>query len=307
MPEILCKYWNGNYAVVMYDDGTKVRICPSDEFRPVTPESMDLKITNYCDRGCIMCHENSTTCGRHGDILNLGFVDTMSPYTEVAIGGGNPLSHPDLVPFLRKLKDLRLIANMTINQYHFMKSKEFVFDLYRNKLIHGLGISLDGKPDEEFIKELRLYPNAVIHVIAGMVEISDLELLKRQGFKLLILGYKRFRRGYDYYDYHMDVVETKIAVLYDRLKEVLTWFDAVSFDNLAIEQLDVKRLMSDDEWEQFYMGDDGTFTMYIDAVKEEFAVSSVSTERFPLEDSVMKMFKKVKEVSHEQRAEKEQV
>lgn len=133
------------------------------------------------------------------------------------------------------------------------------------------------------------------------------ELLKKQGFKLLILGYKRFRRGYDYYDYYMDVVETKIAALYDHLKEVLTWFDVVSFDNLAIEQLDVKRPMSDDEWEQFYMGDDGTFTMYIDAVKEEFAVSSVSTERFPLEDNVMKMFKKVKEVSHEQRAKKKQV
>lgn len=307
MSEILCKYWNGNYAVVMYDDGTKMRICPGDEFRPVFPESMDLKITNYCNMGCQMCHENSNIYGEHGDILHLPFIDTLSPYMEIAIGGGNPLSHPDLVPFLHKLKDHRAIPNMTINQNHFLRENDFVRYLYDHKMIYGLGVSMTEKPTDPFIYYISQYPNAVVHVIAGVVNIDDLKRLKDKGLNLLILGYKRFRRGSAYYDSYSEKVNKKISDLYDRLEEILGWFDVVSFDNLAIEQLNVKRLMSDDEWERFYMGDDGTFTMYVDAVNQEFAVSSVSENRFPLENNIMKMFSKVKEAANEQRTAKKSI
>ena len=38
--------------------------------------------------------------------------------------------------------------------------------------------------------------------------------------------------------------------LHENLEELLNHFTVVSFDNLAIEQLDVKRLMTDEEWEE---------------------------------------------------------
>lgn len=50
------------------------------------------------------------------------------------------------------------------------------------------------------------------------------------------------------------------------------WLKTVSFDNLAISQLNIKRLMSEQEWKIFYMGDDGrdgelsSASMYVDAV-----------------------------------------
>jgi len=61
----------------------------------------------------------------------------------------------------------------------------------------------------------------------------------------------------------------------------------VSFDNLAIEQLNVKELLfkdKQDEWDEFYMGDDGNFTLYIDAVNQTFAKNSCmpKEERFPI-------------------------
>lgn len=73
--KLLGIYKNGNYRVRIYDDGTKVRetIDPNDnKFIAEFPESIDLKITNRCDMGCKMCHENSTIDGAHGDI-NLSF------------------------------------------------------------------------------------------------------------------------------------------------------------------------------------------------------------------------------------------
>ena len=72
------------------------------------------------------------------------------------------------------------------------------------------------------------------------------------------------------------------------------WFEVVSFDNLAIKQLDAQRLMSEEDWEQFYMGDDGSATMYVDMVNREFAKSSTSTERYPIEDDIVTMFEKIR-------------
>lgn len=52
--------------------------------------------------------------------------------------------------------------------------------------------------------------------------------------------------------------------------------------------------MSQDKWEKFYMGNDGEFTFYIDLVNKTFSKSSLSTEHFPITDSIDDMFKKIK-------------
>lgn len=283
-------YQNGNYQVTIFDDGTKIRENDFDWFAPEYPESMDIKITNFCDRGCPWCHENSTPDGAHGDILNSKFVDILHPYTELAIGGGNPLSHPDLVPFLLKCKTLKLIPSMTVNQEHFIKEFDLIQKLAEQKLIYGIGVSLTGVNDD-LIQKLQALPNSVLHVIAGVVTVDDLRRLYDCDLKLLILGYKVFRRGKDYYS---DSVAKKKKDLYALLPKMIKHFQVVSFDNLAVCQLDVKRLMTDKEWKEFYMGNDGQFTMYIDLVKREFAKSSTATERYPLLEDIKPMFKKVR-------------
>ena len=292
---ILGKYQNGNYTVTILKDGTKIRYNTLDFFTPEKPESMDVKITNCCDMGCPMCHEDSKPNGKHGDILNVPFFDTLNPYTEIAIGGGNPLSHPDLVLFLEQLKSKKLIPSMTVNQVHFMKNLGLIEELVNKKLIYGIGVSLNSVNDE-FIETIRKFPNAVIHVIDGIVHPTQLEELANKGLKILILGYKEFRRGNVMYANMGSVIEEMKSSLYNILPTVINdnWFDVVSFDNLAIKQLNPKRLMSDEQWNQFYLGDDGKFSMYIDLVNQEFAKSSVSIERYPITADIRDMFNKVK-------------
>lgn len=293
---ILGEYDNGNYHVTIYEDGTKVRETFDEnatEFIAEYPECMDVKITNRCDKGCHACHEDSTIDGKHGEILTAKFWDTLKPYTEIAVGGGDPLSHPDLVHFLLKLKRLNLIPNMTVNQVHFLKNWAFLKFLCEEKLIYGLGVSLV-EPTDEFIEKIKEFPNAVIHVINGIVRKDQLERLANQDLKVLILGYKEFRRGVTYLETHKVKVEVSKITLYDYLPEMLNKFKVVSFDNLALEQLEVKRLLTEEEWNEFYMGNDGKYTMYIDLVKEQFALCSVAEERFDLLDDIKPMFDKVK-------------
>ena len=296
-------YKNGNYTVKLdLSTGTKIRENDLSFFAPEKPESMDIKITNCCDMGCPMCHEDSKPDGKHGDILNVPFIDTLLPYTELAIGGGNPLSHPQIIPFLYQLRDKKLIANMTVNQKHFLENKDFLKSLCDNKLIYGLGVSITSVTDE-LISSLKEFPNAVLHVINGMITMLELERLSGNDFKVLILGYKNFRRGEKYYEKNNERVdELKNDLDTYLFPEIIHngWFKVVSFDNLAIKQLHIQEQMPKEQWDKFYMGDDGGFTMYVDMVNGEFAKSSVSTKRYSITDNIVNMFNIVREENHEE-------
>ena len=293
--KLIAAYNNGNYNVAIYDDGTKIRDNGNDSrvFTPEFPESIDLKITNYCDKGCKFCHETSSREGVHGDIVHLEFFDSLRPYTELAIGGGNPLSHPRLEEFLIKCKEHKLIPSMTVNQRHFMDNIPKIKHLVDEKLIYGLGISLTDPNEEGFINQVQQFPNAVVHVIAGLVDLNDLYRLGNKGIKLLILGYKIFRRGEALYEKMGEQIRSNIEKLKDNLLGILSLFDVVSFDNLAVEQLRIKNILSETQYNEFFMGEDGEYTMYIDAVKREFAVSSTSVTRYPITNDIVEMFHKV--------------
>lgn len=289
---LLGRYKNGNFVTTILSDGTKIRETKDDEFIPSFAENMDVKICNYCDMGCKFCHEGSTTNGKFGNILNEKFIDTLHPYQEVAIGGGDATSHPDLIPFLQKLKERKVIANMTVNQIHFEKKQELIKKLVDEKLIYGLGVSLVN-PTKHFIELIKQYPNAVIHVINGVLKPLDVKALENNNLKMLILGYKHLRRGNEYFETEQNNIEAKQQWLHENLEDIIQKFKVVSFDNLAIEQLNVKRLLTQEEWDEFYMGDDGKVTYYVDMVERKFAQSSTApfNKRYDLLDSVDDMFK----------------
>lgn len=291
-------YNNGNYRVFLNTEtGTKIRTNNLDSLIPTHPESMDVKITNSCNMMCKQCHEASTPNGKHGDILNAKFLETLLPYTELAIGGGNPLAHPDLEEFLYKCKDLKLIPSMTVHQKHFLENVELLKHYKNEGLIYGLGVSVVSVT-EELIKTLKEFPTAVCHIIAGIADENIITKLAHNDLKVLILGYKQFRRGKDLYEIEEDNIRFLIQFLYDALPEIIKdeWFNTVCFDNLAIKQLNVKRLMSEEEWQEFYMGDDGTHTFYIDLVNQRYALSSTAEETFPLEDDVTTMFQHIRKI-----------
>lgn len=237
------------------------------------------------------CHEKSTLDGEHGDLDN-PVIDTFEPYTEIAIGGGNPLSHPDLEKFLVHLKELKCFPNMTINQVHFIEEFEKLKTMRDKKLFYGLGVSVFN-PDEDLAKKLLEFPNAVVHTIAGITTLQMLKKMKKLGIrKVLMLGYKNFGRGQQYYNNN---IKKNIEELRQNLNEIKTWFEVLSFDNLAIRQLEVQNIMDKEEWERFYMGDDGCYTMYVDLVKKQYAQSSTSIERFDLLPTINDMFLDIRE------------
>lgn len=290
--ELLTTYKNGNYQVKLYDDGTKIKTANDGFFNAEFPDSIDLKITNYCDMNCPMCHENSSLDGAHAD-LDLDFIDTLPSGIELAIGGGNPLSHPKLLEFLIKLKEKNVITNLTVNEKHLLGNLDLVQNLLDCKFIYGLGVSLTEKNPKTF-DFARKNSSVVFHLILGVTCLKDLRLLYNQNHKILLLGYKKFGRGVDNYSFN---ITRNIDEIENNFDEIRGKFKVVSFDNLALRQLKVKEKVTPCEWQRLYMGDDGESTMYIDLVKKEFAVCSTATTRFEILPDIKSMFKIIKKES----------
>lgn len=291
----LAHYKNGNYFVDLYDDGTKIRYNDLDNLTPEFAESMDCKITNQCPFGCPMCHEKSTPDGKHGDIMNIEFIDKLRPGIEMAIGGGAVTSHPDLVPFLKKLKEIGVIPSITVNQKEFMGNFDLINMLIKEKLIYGLGVSFSSFDDDFWNKIIKDNPNVVVHLIAGIHGGDVFDYFANKGVKILILGYKDFGRGHELLEKASKVISIQLNWLKDNLRNYLDKFKVISFDNLAITQLNVKNLLTSDEWNKFYQGDDGTHTMYVDLVNKQFAKTSTSNKRYPLLSNIDDMFKIIRE------------
>lgn len=293
----IAKYKNGNTDTTLYEDGTKTHFTMDDEFEFEFPESHDISISQCCDNGCEWCYYGCSPIGKHGKLTGWKFFDSMRPYTEIAINLQFPL-HPDLESFLFEMRQRKIIVNATINQNHFMSdSGRELIEAYSDLgLIKGIGISLTDPTQEGFIDEVKKYPNAVIHVIAGITHPEDIGYLMGHSLKLLILGYKKTERGKKFYDHSSTLIEDNIKWIESGLDEIINGFKVVSFDNLAIEQLHIKDKLSEKEWETFYGGDDGTVTFFIDLVKGVFARNSLSRIVYTIGDKTIdEMFEVIKE------------
>lgn len=273
-------YKNGSYTVMILDDGTKIRYNKLNIYKPNRVESMDIKITNKCDMGCVMCHENSVPDGKEANLINNPIINSIPPYTELAIGGGNPLSHPYLIEFLKYCKTKHLIANITVNKQHFFKEYIHIKSLFVDNFINSIGISVFDITDEEIGKIKSV--NSVCHVIIGVTPLEVMYRLANQNVKILVLGYKNFRRGKDYYYKNSNYIETMKKTWAEFISNAIKnrMYSVLSFDNLAIKQLNLKDKLSQEEWDSFFMGDDGingefsSASMYIDLVNEMFAENS---------------------------------
>lgn len=141
------------------DGGTKIRRTDEDDFIPSFAESCDIKITDKCSMGCPFCFENCTKDGKHGDLFKYNFINTLHPYTEVALNG-NDMNHPDLERFLKFLKEKRVFPNITVQQKQFLNNYDIIKRYVDEKLIYGIGISYNHY-DDDFIRKAKEFPNAV--------------------------------------------------------------------------------------------------------------------------------------------------
>lgn len=295
MDRVLSVYENGNAIVTLFKNGTRITETQDDEFKFDFPLSIDCKITNQCKMGCAMCHENSIPDGKHAPLENFKFLESWNSGTEIALGGGSVTLYPYLIELLQMIKSFGIIANITFHQNELIDNFDKIKSYQEQGLIHGIGISYFHS-DSRLVEYVNQLDNVVFHVIAGLTKYEDFNYLS-ENFnkpKILILGYKHFRRGNQLYEKIGSQIESEIKKLSYNIDWLNEHFKVISFDNLALEQLSVKAMLTEDEWNLFYQGDEGTCSMYIDAVEGKFAMNSTSEVRYDLKNDIKEMFRIVK-------------
>lgn len=273
------KYRNGN-AVVTLDlrDGTRIIEYPdNDGLILETPLNIDIRVSTQCPYGynvetqkstCAFCHESALVDGQecHYGILQQVLMDAKLPRgTEIALGVNQVTE--DLVQFVKNLYRLGLVVNITMNERYIT---EFGDTGLKQMLpyVFGLGISyrsLQGclsLPD--WIAD---YPHTVIHVINGIDDFDDVKELSVKYHKILVLGEKDFgfNRG------KVDLSTKEHKQWKSNIMQLTEIFDIVSFDNLGLQQLEIRGKITDEEYKSFYQGE---HSMYINAVEQYFAPSS---------------------------------
>ena len=187
---------------------------------------------------------------------------------------------------------------MTVNVNHFMNPKySGILSAYQETgLIRGLGISIPSEIPFGFLMYLNnlKLKNVVIHTIAGYTPQSTYFQLEDNNLNLLILGFKSKGNGIMVLRDEYQQISERTAELIRNLPDMRKHFKAIAFDNLAVNQLKLRKAMAPSKFNRLYMGDDGEFTMYVDLVTKTFGISS-SHKAMPLNSpSIADLFDEVR-------------
>jgi hypothetical protein len=283
---VLAEYKNGNANIKLHEDGTRV-IEYDGELKLEFPLNIDIKVNSQCSFGmnpktgkafCSFCHESATTDGVECDYNQLQDILIGLPKgIELAIGCNKMTS--GLRKFIFWCDMMGYIVNLTVNQGH-LKQFDMIRALVDCGAIKGLGISYRNSLPFNVPQYILDYEHTVFHVICGIDSYHEVEALRNNGVnKVLILGEKNF--GFNLGK--VDLTTRKHREWYWWVHKLFSIFEVVSFDNLALQQLNIKRFFTDNNWGIFNQSE---HSMYINAVSGVFAPSS-RTKDFNIDWSEM--------------------
>lgn len=92
------------------------------------PELADISISNYCTVGCSCCYRDSSPQGKSMSLADYRHVLDQLTHPiwgsvfQVALGGGEPLEHPDFIKIIQLTRDLGMVPNFTTRGFHVTRS-----------------------------------------------------------------------------------------------------------------------------------------------------------------------------------------
>jgi hypothetical protein len=230
--------------------------------KATTPELVDIKITDFCAKGCAFCYQGSTTKGARASKETLAkAVDTLSALgvMEVAIGGGEPSTHPNLEFFLQELRSCRITPNVTTMDYAWAKKQKLV-------PAGNLGISI-GPGFKDFIS------CATHHIVMGTLSREEFRelLTKGKGKSFLLLAPKAPKGAFNFqpFSWWMQEVWT--------LQQSINWWGSIGIDTPLAAMFE-KELKGANIDTRLYETEEGKFSCYWDLVEGKIAPSSYNGE-----------------------------
>lgn len=267
-----------------------------------TPELVDVKITDYCPHGCAFCYQSSTEAGKHASLES---IDKLAASLrelevfEVALGGGEPTSHPDFLAVLDAFKSRGIVVNFTTKSLDWVPKMgaevlsrigSFAFSATHPREVEALKLALE--PFEKQLQTDAPFGLAAVSV-QHVVGVVGAELLQQvavatldAGFQLTLLGYKQVGFGAAWKPHVFDWLPALLLVGdAQHAKQLLGRERAPTLRfamDTALAQQSVAQLKELKVPTWMYHTKEGAFSMYVDAVAAEAGPSSYEGKPAPV-------------------------
>ena len=266
------------FRCVLNEKGLDRSITPT---RAMSPDLVDIKITDYCNFNCGFCYQGSTKEGKHTEFNHLTqIIDSLSYHEvlEIAYGGGEPTTHPDFIRILEYTKSKHIVPNFTTKNIDWLKKN--IMDIYH--IIGSCAVSVGSFRDVKKIAsiidfyEIRGSQKICAQVVMGTLSKADLVMIIKEcsehQIPLTLLGYKTTGRGdkFKQQPFYRDYTDWL-----DWVKEALqnhNWFN-IGIDTALVRQSGDKLSLANIP-KYLYHSDEGLFSWYIDAVDKTCGPSS---------------------------------
>ena len=261
--------------------GAKVRLAKpdSESMLPITPELVDLKITDYCEMRCAFCYQGCTPQGSHANINNLStIINALTEISvfEIVLGGGEPSSHPEINRIIDLCKNSGIKPNFTTSNIDWL-ARLPTSNPGLLETIGSFALSSNTTPEiARAIKALMSHPELTkkgcLQTIIGVVSPECLQkiliLTSELGLKRSLVGYKPSGRA--------PALPYVAKQEYGDFNRLLNKYPEVTYvDTAMLHQF--PGLI-----EEFTCNtSEGTHSLYIDAVSNKIQASSYSGDGVP--------------------------
>jgi MoaA/NifB/PqqE/SkfB family radical SAM enzyme len=142
------------------------------------PELADISISNHCTKGCSFCYRNSENNHEWMSVEDYCSVLEAMNHPEygnvfqVAIGGGEPLEHPDFLEIIDETVKRGIVPNFTTNGVHL--TEEVCNNIQGKVGAVALSVVSVNEIEKEKVKMLRYYGiETNIHYVLSSENIEE--------------------------------------------------------------------------------------------------------------------------------------
>jgi len=271
------KWW----TIFNQKTGAKIRLSFADNpgvyKKSSLPELIDCKITDKCAYRCAFCYMGSTPKGQHADIKDIeSFIWSARDMGvfEVALGGGDPILHPDFVDIIECFHSNGVIPNFTTRDTSWIKNPKTLESV--KKCVGKFAISIDSSYDKSIERsyylasEFGIKDKISFQYIMGITSLQEFEQIldsvNNIRKSITLLGFKNKNRGKTFklkkYDGWLDIIRK------DKYKNLRVGIDT------CLAQKHKKEIHEDGISDKLVAYEEGKFSMFVDCVNKKVGASS---------------------------------
>ena len=299
---IFCRKDGEAWVIFWKDSGRKLRLSFHENAiytKAIVPELVDLIISNQCDKHCWYCYRG---CNKDGNIAKVGVVESVLDdlremgVLEVAIGGGDILSYPEIGRLCSTAKYMNTNYDIAINTtlYAPMFSDVNTTNLIRTIIDSFSGVAFSIGCCEDVLRVLTRYADdfdddtkrkisfqTIPELYTDPRELKRVrDLVSRIGFRLVYLGLKETGRAANIPQWRLG----HIKEMRDKFEE---WIKVNGWNPIGIDTQFVKNFpqikdMDGQNFKWMVTEHEGKFSCCIDLPNKKMSESSYSGELFDI-------------------------